>query len=124
MSEVTGFDTERRVAHRISFGLETYTSLAASADGQRLIATVVNPSNSLWRLTLPSKDGALPAAPTPVLFSADGAHPRLGHDYALYVASLGGEHGIWKWRRQSSAEWGKAAWRGAKRRVRRRDRGR
>jgi Tol biopolymer transport system component len=31
-------DTERRVPHRISYGLETYTSLAASADGKRLVA--------------------------------------------------------------------------------------
>jgi Tol biopolymer transport system component/DNA-binding winged helix-turn-helix (wHTH) protein len=88
-------DTERHVPRRISFGLETYTSLGASADGQRLVATVVNPRSSLWRLTLPAKDGAPATAPIPTLLSADGAAPRLGPDYVLYVAWRGGEQGIW-----------------------------
>jgi len=88
-------DTERRVPHRISFGLETYTSLAASADGQRLVATIVNSGSSLWTLTLRAKDGAPATAPTPSLLSADGAAPRLGPDYVLYVAWQGGKQGIW-----------------------------
>ena len=41
-------DVKERVARRISFGLERYTSLAASADGSRLVATVANPKTSLW----------------------------------------------------------------------------
>jgi Tol biopolymer transport system component len=88
-------DTEQRVPHRISFGLETYTSLGASADGQRLVATVVYPGSSLWRLTLRAKDEAPATALTPALLSADGADPRLGPDYVLYVAWQGGKQGIW-----------------------------
>jgi Tol biopolymer transport system component/DNA-binding winged helix-turn-helix (wHTH) protein len=97
-------DTEQRVPHRISFGLETYTSLGASADGKRLVATVVNPSSSLWRLTLRAKDGATSAAPTPALLSADGASPRLGPGYALYVAWRGGDQGIWTLTQGASRE--------------------
>ena len=97
-------DTERRVPQRISFGLETYTSLGASADGQRLVATVVNPSSSLWRLTLQAKDGAPANAPTPALLSPDGAAPRLGSDYVLYVAWRGGEQGIWTLKQGASRE--------------------
>jgi len=97
-------DTERRVPVRISFGLETYTSLGASADGQRLVATIVNPSNSLWRLALAAKDGALSAAATPVLLSPDGATPRLGPDYVLYVAWRGGKQGIWTLTKGDSRE--------------------
>jgi Tol biopolymer transport system component/DNA-binding winged helix-turn-helix (wHTH) protein len=101
------FDTERRVSRRISFGLETYTSLGASADGQRLVATVVNPSSSLWRLTLQAKDGAPSTAPIPALLSADGATPRLGPDYVLYVAWRGGEQGIFTLTQGASREiWG------------------
>jgi Tol biopolymer transport system component len=88
-------DTERRVPHRISFGLETYTSLGASADGNRLVATVVNPSSSLWRLKLRAQDGASATAPAPELVSPDGATPRFGPDYVLYVAWRGAEHGLW-----------------------------
>ena len=36
-------DIRRRVPHRVSSGLESYTSLAASADGQRLVATTDKP---------------------------------------------------------------------------------
>jgi Tol biopolymer transport system component/DNA-binding winged helix-turn-helix (wHTH) protein len=97
-------DTKLRIPHRISFGLETYTSLAASADGQRLIATVVNLSNSLWRLPLPAKDGLPSEMATPALFSADGANPRLGQGYALYVASRDGEQGIWSSTQGASQE--------------------
>jgi Tol biopolymer transport system component/DNA-binding winged helix-turn-helix (wHTH) protein len=89
------FDTEQRVSHRLSFGLETYTSLGASANGKRLVATVVNPSSSLWRLALRAKDGVPTGTPTPTPLSADGASPRLGRDYMLYVAWRGGEQGIW-----------------------------
>jgi Tol biopolymer transport system component/DNA-binding winged helix-turn-helix (wHTH) protein len=88
-------DTERPVPHRISFGLETYTSLAASADGRRLVATLVNRGSSLWRLTLRAKDGTAISAPTPTLLVADGAAARLGPDYLLYVAWRSGKQGIW-----------------------------
>jgi WD40 repeat protein len=97
-------DTERRVPDRISFGLETYTSLGASADGKRLVATVVYSGSSLWRLTLRAKDGAPATAPTPALLSADGAHPRLGSDYVLYVAWQGGKQGIWTLRQGATRE--------------------
>jgi DNA-binding winged helix-turn-helix (wHTH) protein len=76
-------DTERRVPRRISFGLETYTSLGASLDGKRLVATVANQGSSLWRLTLPAKEVGPAIAPAPALISADGASPRLGPDYLL-----------------------------------------
>jgi hypothetical protein len=35
-------DVERRRPHRINSGLESYTSLAASADGRRLVAAIAN----------------------------------------------------------------------------------
>jgi serine/threonine protein kinase/Tol biopolymer transport system component len=47
-----GMDVERRVPHRISFGVERYTSIAASADGQQLVVTVANPDASLWRVPI------------------------------------------------------------------------
>ena len=45
-------DVERRVPHRISTGVEPYTSLAASADGRRLVATVSRSTTSLWRVPI------------------------------------------------------------------------
>ena len=45
-------DVERRIAHRLSSGLERYTSLAASGDGSRLAATIASPKRTLWRLPI------------------------------------------------------------------------
>src|SRR5205807_9614295 len=43
-------DVERRIPHRLTSGLDRYTSLAASADGRRLVATLAAPKRTLWRL--------------------------------------------------------------------------
>ncbi len=45
-------DVETGVARRASVGLEQYTSVAASRDGRRVVATVANPTASLWRVPL------------------------------------------------------------------------
>jgi dipeptidyl aminopeptidase/acylaminoacyl peptidase len=45
-------DMERRLSRRVSLGLEKYTSVSASADGTRLIATVANPTASLWTVPI------------------------------------------------------------------------
>ena len=46
------FDLEQRVARRLSFGLEQYTSVAASADGRRLVASIANPRVALWQVSI------------------------------------------------------------------------
>lgn len=88
-------DVEQRVPHRISLGLETYTSLGASADGTRLVATVTNPRSSVWRLSLADKNGGPTSAPSPSPIAATGATPRFTPNYVLYVAWQGGRQGIW-----------------------------
>ena len=45
-------DVERRIPHRLTSGLDRYTSLAASADGRRLVATRASPKRTLWRLRI------------------------------------------------------------------------
>jgi Tol biopolymer transport system component len=104
-------DVERRVAHRISSGLESYTSLAASGDGARLVATVANPRSSLWRLSLTDSAGGARAQPT--LLLADGAKPRLGPGFVLYVSSGSERQGIWKLAHETRRE----LWSGANARI-------
>jgi Tol biopolymer transport system component len=87
-------DVERRLPHRISTGLESYTSLAASADGTRLVTTIATPRTSLWRLSL-GGEGTAPAASGPSLVAANGLTPRFGPDLLLYVSSQGGREGLW-----------------------------
>ena len=96
-------DVEQRLPHRISVGLERYTSLAASADGTRLVATLANPRFSLWSVAL--SDGAAPATTArPLEPAGAGFSPRLGASYLLYVSWQGGRTGIWKLADGSSRE--------------------
>ncbi|HEY2463964.1 MAG TPA: protein kinase [Steroidobacteraceae bacterium] len=81
---------------RISFGLERYLSLAASADGRRLVATVANSRSDLWSVHI---DGAGPptttaARMTPALQNAIA--PRFGAGFMAYMSGGGGRRGIWK----------------------------
>ena len=91
-------DVERRIPHRLNFGLEHYTSLEASGDGTRLVATAANVRSSLSRLSITATDSRV----EPVFSS--GRSPRLGPDYLLYVASPGGREGIWKLANGASRE--------------------
>jgi Tol biopolymer transport system component len=97
---VYGMDVERRVAHRLTAGVEQYTSLAASADGRRVIATVSTPQRTLWRVPISdSSNTSAPGASAPVriaITSGSGFAPRVGPDYLLYVASAGTGESIWK----------------------------
>jgi Tol biopolymer transport system component len=88
-------DVERRRPYRISSGLEAYSSLAGSADGSRLVATIASPRTSVWHMSLSTDRIAGTAArnPTPVL--ANAVAPRLGADFLLYVSWRGERQGIW-----------------------------
>ncbi len=93
---VYAMDVRRREPRRISFGVETYTSLAASLDGSRLVVTVANPKGTLWRLPISDgvSDATVPRRIT--LPTGSGRSPRFGSNSLLYVSSQGGSEGIWK----------------------------
>ncbi|HXH67257.1 MAG TPA: hypothetical protein VNI81_08640, partial [Candidatus Limnocylindrales bacterium] len=90
-----GMDTERRIPHRLSSGLDRYTSLAASADGRRLAVTQASPKRTLWRLKLADSQVEAPAARIS-LTTGTGFSPRLGPDYLLYVSATNRSESIWK----------------------------
>lgn len=97
-------DVERRVAHRISSGLESYTSLAASASGVRLAATIASSRTSIWRMSLTEDRTAATAATAPSFVLANGVAPRLGPDFLLYVSWRGDRQGIWSLTHGTSRE--------------------
>jgi Tol biopolymer transport system component len=45
-------DVESKVTRRVTMGLEHYTSVSASRDGSRVVATVATPTAGLWRVPL------------------------------------------------------------------------
>jgi Tol biopolymer transport system component len=93
---IYAMDVERRVPHRISTGAEEYLSLAASADGRRLVATVSRSTAGLWRI--PITDGVINEADaTPIsLPTARGLSPRVGRGYIIYRAPKAGRDGLMK----------------------------
>jgi serine/threonine protein kinase/Tol biopolymer transport system component len=108
-SSLYAMDVERRVSRAVSFGLEEYLSIDASADGRRFVATVAKPDRNLW--TVPISDRIVDAAaarrfPVP---SVRAAAPRFGPDYVLYLSSRGGPDGLWKIESGVETE----VWRGA-----------
>ena len=89
-------DVDRRIPHRLTFGPDRYTSLAATADGKRLVLTRASPKSTLWRMPIgDSKAEILPPARI-ALTPATTFSPRLGPDYLIYVSSAGIGQSIWK----------------------------
>ena len=89
-------DVGRRIPHRLTSGLDRYTSLAASADGRRLVVTLADPKRTLWRLPLadaPADDSAATRIP---LTTRTGFAPRLGTGYVLHVSATATGDGLWK----------------------------
>ncbi|HEX4028820.1 MAG TPA: hypothetical protein VHX20_00560 [Terracidiphilus sp.] len=106
-------DVERRIPHRLTAGLDRYTSLAASADGGRLVATLASPQSTLWRLRISDSPAAVSAVAPISLTTGTGFSPRLGPDYLLYVAENGTGESIWKLANETST----ALWNGQGARI-------
>ena len=106
-------DVDRRIPHRLTSDLEQYTSLAASADGRRLVATRTAPDRTLWRMRIADSSAGVSEAERIPLTTSPGFSPRLGPNYLLYVSATGTGEGIWKLANGISTE----LWRGEGARV-------
>jgi Tol biopolymer transport system component len=93
---IYGMDVRRRVAHRLNVGTDRYTSLAASADGRRVAATVVSPKGRLWRVPITTGTTGGVEASEIKLPTVRGASPRYGPGLLVYVSSRDGGEGVWK----------------------------
>jgi Tol biopolymer transport system component len=102
-------DVERPVAHRISSGLESYTSLATSADGAHLVATIATSRTSVWRMSLTENGTGATVASDPSIVLPNAVSPRLGSDGLIYVSWRGDRQGIWSQKNGTAREiWGSA----------------
>jgi dipeptidyl aminopeptidase/acylaminoacyl peptidase len=89
-------DLTHKLTRRVSVGLERYTSLAASANGMRLVATLASSHSDLWHVAINS-DAAAQSTASPMEPAIQNAYaPRFGPGYIAYVATGGGRRGIWK----------------------------
>jgi serine/threonine protein kinase/Tol biopolymer transport system component len=92
------FDAETRTSRRVSSGLEQYTALAATADGRRLAASVVNVQVNLWSVPITNRiveERDVEAFPVP---TAHAQTPRFGGGSLFYLSSRDGADGLWSYR--------------------------
>jgi len=101
---IYSLDVDKRVPLRVSFGTDKYSSLAASADGRRLLATLASPKGTLWRLPITGARAEMSTARRISLTSGNGSSPRLGGDYLLYVSSKSSGDSIWKIQSDATTE--------------------
>ena len=89
-------DTNSRATRRVAYGIERYLSMAGSADHRRLVASVANPSASLWSIPIldrPAEDGdAQPMA----LPTVRALAPRFAGRSLFYLSSQGTGDGLWR----------------------------
>ena len=91
-------DVESRVTRRVTVGLEHYTSVSASRDGRRVVATVASPTASLWRIPLVDRlvadEEALPyPLPTERALAPRFAGVSL---FYLSLSARGSGDGLWR----------------------------
>jgi Tol biopolymer transport system component/predicted Ser/Thr protein kinase len=85
-------DVPQKTTRRVSFGLEKYTSLAATADGRRLVVTLANPTASLWSMPLLDRvadERDVKAFPLPTVRALA---PRFGGEALFYLS----RDGLWR----------------------------
>ena len=106
-------DVERRIPHRVTFGMDQYVSVSAAVgpDGRatRLAASVANPTGELWTVPISSQmvdESGVRRFPLPV---TRVVAPRFGSQYVVFLSSKGGAQSLWKSRGDQAIE----LWRGS-----------
>ena len=97
-------DLETRTSRRVSAGLDRYASIAATSDGRRLAATVVDSNVNLWNVPIldrvASEDDVKPFQ----LPTARALAPRFGGGTLFYLSSRSGNDGLWSHRDGQASE--------------------
>jgi len=103
------FDLKRKDSRRASFGLEEYTSVEASADGRKLVATISNPVVGLWSVPILNRLAEEQDVKPFTVPTVRAVAPRFGGASLFYLSSLGTGDGLWRLRDGQVTE----IWKGA-----------
>jgi Tol biopolymer transport system component len=97
-------DTSSRATRRVAYGTEHYLTIAGSADHRRLVASVANPSASLWTVPIldhPAEDGDAKPMPLPTVRALA---PRVAGRALFYLSSQGTGDGLWRFEEGKAVE--------------------
>jgi Tol biopolymer transport system component len=97
-------DTETKVSQRLSTGLEQYTAVAATANGRRLVASVVNSQVSLWSVPILGHPATEHDVQPFSLPNTRALAPRFAGGTLFYLSSRDGADGLWSYRDERSEE--------------------
>src|SRR5208282_90088 len=103
------FDLKRKASRRVSIGLEQYTSVQASADGYKLVATISNPVAGLWTVPILDRVAEEHDVKPLTVPTVRALAPRFGGSSLFYLSSLGTGDGLWRLRDGQATE----VWKGA-----------
>jgi Tol biopolymer transport system component len=102
-------DVEQKIARRATSGVEKYTSVAVAADGRRLVATVANPSATLWSVPILDRVADEPDVKPYSVPTVRALTPRFGPHALFYLSSTGAGDGLWR----SQGDQVQEIWKGA-----------
>jgi serine/threonine protein kinase len=102
-------DVERKLARRVTTGLEQYTTVSASRDGRRVVATMANPTATLWQVPLLERLAEDRDVQPYQLPSARAFAPRFGGTSLFYLSARGSGDGLWRFENGQASE----VWKGA-----------
>src|SRR3984957_5204421 len=103
------FDLKRRDSRRVSVGLEQYTSVQASADGRKLVATISNPIAGLWTVPILDRVAEEHDVKPFTVPTVRALAPRFSGSSLFFFFSLGAGGGRWGLREGK----GREIWKGA-----------
>jgi Tol biopolymer transport system component len=101
-------DVDRKVTRRVNSGLDHYTSVAASRDGRRIVATTANPTASLWTVPILDRLAEDHDVSRHPVTTAPALAPRFGGK-SLYYLSPRGTGALWRFHDGQASE----VWKGA-----------
>jgi Tol biopolymer transport system component len=102
-------DVETKVTRRVTSGLEHYSSVSASRDGRRVVATLTSPTASLWRVPLLDRQAEDRDVQPYALPSTRALSPRFGATSLFYLSGQGAGDGLWRFQDGNPSEVWKAA---------------
>jgi Tol biopolymer transport system component len=105
-------DVERKETRRASTGLGHYTSVSASRDGRRVVATIANPTAKLWRLPLLDRQAEERDVRPYSVPTARALAPRFAGTSLFYLSSRGTGDGLWRAQDEQTSEISRGADRG------------
>jgi Tol biopolymer transport system component len=89
-------DVASKTSRRVNWGLEQYTSVAATLDGRRIVATIGHPTSTLWTVPILERPADDRDAQRYPVTTVRALAPRVGGTSLFYRSAAGTGGGLWR----------------------------